>query len=139
MSTSIINTLKFLTSTPNKFFFNVTLGTVCLHGLYTYSTSEQKIISIKNKYKFNRNGYTEFMIIDINNKHYNVKNSFWYWKWDSIEDWNSLEINKQYHIRYYGYRIPFLGIFPNCFYNSTYTNSFYYENNTDKNNIPNYI
>jgi hypothetical protein len=53
------------------------------------------------------------MIIDENNKHYNVNNSFWYWKWNSIEDWSTLRENESINIKYYGYRIPFLGFFPN--------------------------
>jgi hypothetical protein len=83
------------------------------HAFYTYGTVQNKIIVIKKKYKFSRNGLTEFMIIDNNNKHYNVNNSFWFWKWDSVEDWNNLETNQQLIIKYYGYRIPVLGIFPN--------------------------
>jgi len=55
------------------------------------------------------------MVIDDNNKHYNVNNSLWYWKWDSIEDWNSIELNEtnKLSVKYYGLRIPFLGFFPN--------------------------
>ena len=46
-------------------------------------------------------------------KHYNVNNSLWYWKWDSIEDWHNLETNKPLTIKYYGYRVPLIGVFPN--------------------------
>ena len=55
------------------------------------------------------------MIVDNDGKHYNVSNSFWYWKWDSIEDWANVETNieKKITVIYYGYRIPFLGMFPN--------------------------
>lgn len=60
------------------------------HAGYTYGTSEIKNIQISNKYSFVRNGYTDFMIIDEQGNHYNMINSFWYWKWNSIEDWNKL-------------------------------------------------
>jgi len=89
-----------------------TIGSFC-HGCYTYGTTKNNIITINKKYTFTRNGVTEFMIIDNNNKHYNVNNSVWFWKWDSIEDWYNLELNKQLPIKYYGYRIPWLGLFPN--------------------------
>ncbi len=96
-------------------------GTVISHLIYTLGTTHNETINIKHKYKFDTNGFTNFMVIDDNNKHYNVNNSLWYWKWDSIEDWNSIETNKtnetnetnKLSVKYYGLRIPFLGFFPN--------------------------
>lgn len=52
------------------------------------------------------------MIIDENHNHYNVGNSFWLWKWDSIEDWSKIDETKGYKIKYYGVRFPPLGLFP---------------------------
>lgn len=83
------------------------------HCSYALGTVENKIIQINKKYLFDRNGFTEFMIVDDNGKHYNVNNSLWYWKWDSIEDWHKLEPNKDIVIKYYGWRVPLFGIFPN--------------------------
>lgn len=96
-------------------------GTVISHLIYTLGTTHNETINIKHKYKFDTNGFTNFMVIDDNNKHYNVNNSLWYWKWDSIEDWNSIKLNKtnetnetnKLSVKYYGLRIPFLGFFPN--------------------------
>lgn len=111
----------------NKFFFrqipnlsdleNLTIFGMIIASHFTYaiSTKQKNEITIKKKYKFVKNGFTEFMIIDENGKHYNVNNSFWYWKWNSIEDWNYMEINKKIIIHFYGFRIPILGIFPNIF------------------------
>jgi hypothetical protein len=42
-----------------------------------------------------------------------VNNSIWYWKWDSIEDWNKMLEGEKYGVGVYGVRIPVLGIFPN--------------------------
>jgi hypothetical protein len=53
------------------------------------------------------------MIIDEKGNHYNVTNSIWYWKWNSIEDWHKIQTNKEFIIKYYGWRIPVLGLFPN--------------------------
>jgi hypothetical protein len=78
------------------------------HGCYAYGTKSTDAIKVSNTYMYTQNGFTQFMIIDKNGKHYNVNNSFWYWKWNSIEDWHKIEI-----VKYYGYRIPLLGIFPN--------------------------
>jgi hypothetical protein len=83
------------------------------HFAYAIGTKREKEINIVSKYKFTRNGFTEFMIIDSEGNHYNINNSFWYWKWDSIEDWSSIEANKKINTKYYGFRFPVLGIFPN--------------------------
>jgi hypothetical protein len=85
------------------------------HGLYAYSTEEKESIVVTKKYKMNQHGFTQFMIIDNKGRHFNVNNSLWYWKWDSIEDWHRIEekSEEKLFIRYYGWRMPFLGIFPN--------------------------
>ena len=90
------------------------------HFAYAVGTKREKEINIVSKYKFTRNGFTEFMIIDSEGNHYNINNSFWYWKWDSIEDWSSIEANKKINTKYYGFRVPILGIFPNIV-SSNYT------------------
>ena len=64
-------------------------------------------------YKFNRNGFTKFMIVDKNDKHYCVNNSTWYLKFDSIEDYNKIKIGSVQYIKYYGYRISIFNMFPN--------------------------
>jgi hypothetical protein len=96
------------------------LAKICLVPLliYVYATKNNSVITVKTKYKITRNGFTDFMIIDQNGKHYNVNNSFFYWKWDSVEDWHKIPEDKDaaVHIKYYGYRIPFLGLFPNVYY-----------------------
>jgi hypothetical protein len=112
-----------LSSEMNK-FISLTLGTIAIcgtlgHGVYAFETSGTKFIKIKQKYTFDRNGFTEFMIIDENNKHYNVNNSIWYWKWNSIEDWHNLETSKEISIKYYGWRVPLFGLFPNIVMSQT--------------------
>ena len=90
--------------------------TVLGNAVYSYGTKNETAISIDKTYTYTRNGYTDFMIIDKTGKHYNLNNSFWYWKWDSIEDWNNFYKDEEIYIKYYGYRIPFLGFFPNIYY-----------------------
>jgi len=85
------------------------------HGTYAYSTEKEDKINIVKKYKITRHGFTELMIIDNKGRHFNINNSFWYNKWDSIEDWNNMKENEQIIIKYYGWRIPLLGLFPNVF------------------------
>ena len=83
------------------------------HCGFALVTQDGNRITVKSKYQFDRHGFTEFMIVDKEGKHYNVNNSLWFFKWDSIEDWHSIEEGKQLDIKYYGFRIPFIGTFPN--------------------------
>lgn len=53
------------------------------------------------------------MVIDGNGNHYRINNSLWYNKWDSIEEFSRINIDDVITIETYGYRIPFLGTFPN--------------------------
>ncbi len=102
-----------LSDTTGKITFGLfTLGTIG-HGCYTLKTTNNTIITVHKKYKFSNNGFTEFMVIDEKGNHYNVTNSIWYWKWNSIEDWHKIQTNKELIIKYYGWRIPLLGLFPN--------------------------
>ena len=86
------------------------------HLFYTLGTSDYKNSTIVKKYKMVINGSTYFMIITDDNKHYNVNNSLWYWKWNSIEDWHKMNTGDIIYFKYYGWRIDFLGIFPNIYY-----------------------
>ena len=90
--------------------------------LYAILTREEKEIIVKKKYNFDRSGFTEFMIIDSNDKHYNLNNSLWYWKWDSIEDWHLIKEEQKLNTLTYGWRVPILGMFPNIV-SSQYNNN----------------
>jgi hypothetical protein len=79
---------------------------------YIVLTTKTKFIKVIKKYKYVAYGFTQFMIIDENLVHYNVTNSLLYCKWSCIEMWYNIETNKDVAIKYYGWRIPFLGMFP---------------------------
>ena len=114
----------------------IILRTLIVHPLYAYGTQKEIQIEIDKTYTYTKNGYTDFMCIDKTGKHYNVNNSLWYWKWDSIEDWNKLNLDDKINIKYYGYRIPVLGFFPNivCIDNKEYVEPFINNNNMLENN-----
>jgi hypothetical protein len=83
------------------------------HLVYATTTKKNEEITVSNKYTMVRNGFTDFMVIDNHGRHFNVNNSIWFNKWDSIEDWNKINEKKSYNVKYYGWRMPLLGIFPN--------------------------
>ena len=84
-----------------------------IHAVYAYSTKEEEDIQVIKKYKMNRHGFTDFMIVDHKGRHLNVNNSFWYWKWDSVEEWSRLQEGDTMRVRMYGWREPLFGVFPN--------------------------
>jgi hypothetical protein len=83
------------------------------HALYAYGTNTTDNILIANKYTMVLHGSTQFMVIDDAGRHFNVNNSIWYWKWDSIEDWAKIQKGNRLSVTYYGIRSPLLGLFPN--------------------------
>jgi hypothetical protein len=84
-----------------------------VHATYAYSTNNNEDVKVTNKYKMVSYGSTQFMIVDDKGRHFNVNNSLWYWKWDSIEDWEKINKGNSLKVKYYGFRSPFLGLFPN--------------------------
>ncbi len=118
MSCSFFYFFKYCFTTCGELFTHKNVGYISSLGLgghicYVYGTKQEKDIIVSKKYKFDRNGSTEFMIVDSQDNHYNVNNSLWYWKWNSIEDWSSIEANTKINSKYYGLRVPILGLFPN--------------------------
>lgn len=87
------------------------------HASYAFSTHKKEDIKVKSKYIFINHGFTNFMIVDNKGRHFNVNNSLWYWKWDSIEDWEKINKNDIMSVRYYGLRVPIFGLFPNIIFN----------------------
>ena len=101
------------------------------HFFYVFLTQKEENIIITHKYKFVVNGFTNFMIINDKGQHFNVNNSLWFWKWDSIEDWHNLKVGDNINSNYYGIRIPFLSCFPNIV-NTNYSSNTIQDNNEDK-------
>ena len=84
-----------------------------IHALYAYGTSNTEDVTVVNKYQMDAHGFTKFMVHDNKGRHYEVNNSLWYWKWDSVEDWANIKKGDCIHVKYYGIRSPLFGLFPN--------------------------
>ena len=105
--------LRYSEKAPSEVSLSIVTSIIATNGIYAYGTKRENQFIVKSKYTYCKNGHTDFMVIDENGKHYNVMNSFWYWKWDSIEDWNRIEPGKPVAVSYFGWRVPFFGMFPN--------------------------
>ena len=83
------------------------------HAMYALGTGTEEEIPITRKYAMVRHGFTEFMVVDSRGRHFNVNNSLWYWKWDSVEEWYRIQEGETRRVRMYGWRSPLWGMFPN--------------------------
>jgi len=81
-------------------------------GSYVLGSSKKEDVIIAKKYTYVKNGSTNFMVIDAKGRHFNVDNCFYYWNWNTIEDWGNLKPLDERQINYYSYRVPFLGMYP---------------------------
>ena len=123
MSRAILHNFKIIFKNTNNNIslpidYKINMLSIMLGANFFYATitKEESQINIQKKYKFDRNGFTEFMVIDNKGKHYNVNNSFWYGKWDSVEDWSTIKEGYELNFKYYGWRVPLLGLFPNIYF-----------------------
>jgi hypothetical protein len=106
--------VKSSTGKPNiSLNAGILCATASIHSLYAYGTSNTEEVTIVNKYQMDAHGFTRFMVHDDKGRHYEVNNSFWYWKWDSVEDWANIKKGDCIHVKYYGIRSPLFGLFPN--------------------------
>lgn len=101
--------------TREEFMLNsfIASGIVAGHFVYTFHTVRKEEIRVVKKYKMTNYGFTDFMVVSDKGQHYRVNNSIWFWKWDSIEDWERIKADSTLNTFVYGLRIPALGTFPN--------------------------
>jgi hypothetical protein len=123
MSNDIFKILSSIITTSNKHVNRDNLDIAAnvlgilvvsgIHSIYAFSTSQTEEIEVVDKYKLVNYGSTNFMVVDKKGRHFNVNNSLWYWKWDSIEDWHNIKEHNRLSVKYYGWRSPVFGLFPN--------------------------
>jgi len=81
-------------------------------GAYLLGTTQKADITVAKKYTYVNNGSTKYMLVDTKGRHFNVDNCFFYWNWNTIDDWANIKSLDQRQIIYYSYRVPFLGMYP---------------------------
>jgi hypothetical protein len=87
---------------------------VALKTAYAINTRVCKTINVESKYEFVKNGSTKFMVIDDTGEHFEMKNSYLFWKWTAAQDFQHLKMGKT-RFEMYGSRIPLLGVYPTIF------------------------
>jgi hypothetical protein len=81
-------------------------------GAYLLGTTKKADITIAKKYTYVKNGSTNYMLVDTKGRHFNVDNCFFYWNWNTIDDWANIKPLEQRQIIYYSYRVPWLQMYP---------------------------
>ena len=92
-------------------------------GAYLLGTTKKADITIAKKYTYVKNGSTNYMLVDTKGRHFNVDNCFFYWNWNTIDDWANIKPLEQRQIIYYSYRVPWLQMYPTIVEFSNESNS----------------
>ena len=97
----------------NKRFIFLVLFFVITSMIYSYFTSFEKIIKVKEKDSIRTGKYGQNIIADTDENVYSVANSMFYNFFSAMELFTKIEVNQSYKVKGFGYRIPILGIYPN--------------------------
>lgn len=116
MSHSLLHIAQFLLANRR-----LGLCIAAVHAGYAYGTQKETTVCVKETYQLTRSGASDLMLVDETGAHFRVHNSFWMWKWDSVEDWKRLTPGEHYRLKYYGLRVPMLGMWPNVFFSQNQT------------------
>jgi hypothetical protein len=81
--------------------------------VYSYFTSFEKIITVKEKDSMRSGKYGQNIISDTDGNVYTISNSLFYDFFTAMELFTKIEPNQSYKVKGFGYRIPVLGIYPN--------------------------
>jgi hypothetical protein len=81
------------------------------NALYASFTTIKNIV-VKSKYTMFLVNKTLFMVIGDDGVNYEISSSLLYWQWNVPEIWHTIVPNQKYTIKFYGWRVPFLGLYP---------------------------
>jgi len=86
-------------------------------GIYTYTTTGERTITIdKSEMVISSGGKGgKYLVFTENNGVFENTDSFFRFKFDSSDMYNTLKQGQTYKVKYYGWRIPFLSMYPNIY------------------------
>ncbi len=87
----------------DKFVLIVIYVLIGLNILYILLTKKSKKIIIKQKLKIISWGFTKYIIVDKNNNIFEINNCVWFGKFNALDDWIKINLNKKYTVNYYGF------------------------------------
>lgn len=90
-------------------------ASIIVHGVYSTFTDHEDTIKVTEKYIPPRNVSAKYIIHGKNGPTpiaFEIPSNIWWWQWNVDEMYSKMEIGKTYKIKYYGFRIPCLDMFP---------------------------
>jgi len=81
--------------------------------VYSYFTSFEKIITVKEKDSVITGKYGKNIVSDTDENVYTIENSLFYNFFTAMELFTKIETNQAYKVKGFGFRIPMLGVYPN--------------------------
>ena len=97
----------------NKHFIFLVVFFLVTSMVYSYFTSFEKIITVKEKDSMRTGKYGKNIVSDTDGNVYTIENSMFYDFFTAMELFTKIELNQSYKVKGFGYRIPILGIYPN--------------------------
>ena len=97
----------------NKPFIFLVVFFLVTSMVYSYFTSFEKVITVKEKDSMRTGKYGKNIISDTDGNVYTIENSMFYDFFTAMELFTKIELNQSYKVKGFGYRIPILGIYPN--------------------------
>lgn len=97
----------------NKRFIFLVVFFLVTSIVYSYFTSFEKIITVKEKDSVRTGKYGKNIVSDTDGNVYTIENSILYDFFTAMELFTEIELNQSYKVKGFGYRIPILGVYPN--------------------------
>lgn len=97
----------------NKSFILLVVFFLVTTMVYSYFTSFEKTITVKEKDSVRTGKYGKNIIADTDGNVYSIANSVFYDFFTAMELFTKIELNQTYKVKGFGYRIPIFGIYPN--------------------------
>lgn len=102
------------------FWFCVIIVVLFVGGLiYQLFTGFTKTITVSKTYTDIVGGRysssSRYMVVDTNNNIYNFSDVWWRGDFNRVEEWNELKPGKKYRVNGWGYRVQWLGQYPQIY------------------------
>ncbi len=99
-----------------KYVLSAIGASIIVHGVYSTFTDNEDTIKVIEKYIPPRNVSAKYIIHGRAYKRglsvFEIPTNMWWLQWNVDEMYSRMEVGKTYKIKYYGFRIPFLDMFP---------------------------
>lgn len=92
------------------------IGLFAISPMIAYMTDETITVTVKDKERVvtgSGQSIASKFLVYTDQEVFENTDTVWYWKFDSADVQNSLEVGQTYQVRVYGFRVPFLSWFRN--------------------------